>query len=211
MPEGGFAIVDGQHRVHAAKICGFERVPAMIVQMDKREQARSFSWVNDQVTRISTFHIYKAALAANDRWAVACRDAVEAAGCTLMTSNASTNKKQVGQIFAVALIRQLVEKGQSRAVTVGLRALKAYDVTDRVPLYSAVILRPWLTALAVKEEFLDLDLVAFLNTHDPYRVIDRLERLRRESGRTGKTPAKLERDAFVKLLETFAARDCENQ
>ena len=144
---GGYAVVDGQHRVHAAKICGFSRVPALIVQMDKQEQARSFSWVNDQVTRISTFHIYKAALAAGEDWAIDCREAVEVSGCRLMTGNSSTNSKKVGEIYAIALIRHLVERDKARVVTTGLKALLDYDVTGRVPLYSAVILRPWLSAL----------------------------------------------------------------
>ncbi|MBW3243474.1 ParB N-terminal domain-containing protein [Epibacterium sp. DP7N7-1] len=201
---GCFAVVDGQHRVHAALICGFDRVPALVVEMDSREQARSFSWVNDQVTRISTFHIYKAALAAGDDWAVSCRDAVEASGCRLMTANSSTDNKKVGEVYAIALIRQLVERDKARVVTIGLRALLEYDVSGRVPLYSAVVLRPWLSALASNELYLDLDLVGFLNSHDPYRVLDRLERLRKESGKTGKTPAKLEREAFITFLNKFA-------
>ena len=54
--------------------------------------------------------------------------------------------------------------------------------------------------------YLDLDLVGFLNAHDPYRILDRLDRLRRESGKTGKTPTKLEREAFVTFLDNFAGR-----
>ncbi|WP_027234413.1 ParB N-terminal domain-containing protein [Leisingera caerulea] len=203
---GGYAVVDGQHRVHAAKMCGYPAVPTMIVQMDYQEQARSFSWVNDQVTRISTFHIFKAALAAGDDWAVRCRDAVSESGCRLMTANSSTDNKKAGEIYAIALIRKLVEQGQGNVVTAGLKALRSYDETGRVPLYSAVILRPWLSALAANELFLELDLVQFLQEHDPYRVLNKLDQLRKESGKHGKTPAKLERDAFITLLNDFSVK-----
>ncbi|MEP3667795.1 MAG: ParB N-terminal domain-containing protein [Roseibium sp.] len=201
---GGYAIVDGQHRAHAAKMRNIKKVPALIVEMDETEQARSFSWVNDQVTRISAFHIYKAALAAGDAWAVQSRDAVEAAGCKLMTCNKSTNQKKSGEIFTMALVRGMIEKKQAKVVTGGLAALRGYDTTDRVALYSGIILKPWLSALAEKPKFLSLDLVAFLNEHDPYRILNRIDLMRKEEGLQGKTPAKLERDAFISLLDAYA-------
>ena len=84
--EGGlYAIIDGQHRTHAAALCGFTSVPAMAVHMTAREQASAFTWVNGQVLRINQHQVYRAALAAGEDWALRCRDAVEAAGCRLMT------------------------------------------------------------------------------------------------------------------------------
>ena len=61
--EGGkFAIIDGQHRTHAAAICGFKTVPCQIVQMSKDEQAASFAAVNGMVTKITSLQLFKAAL-----------------------------------------------------------------------------------------------------------------------------------------------------
>lgn len=206
--EGGrFAVVDGQHRVHAAKLCGYKQVPVLVAEMDDREQARSFSWVNDQVTRISPFHIYKAALASGEPWAIDSRRAVEEAGCQLMTSNSSTANKRSGQIFAIHLIREMIASGHHLAVTAALRSLRQYDDTDtRVALYSAIILRPWITAVADREEFLTADLVGFLKKSNPYLVIDRLQRIRSEEGHTGKTPITLERQAFILLLGNWCDR-----
>lgn len=205
LPDGTFAVVDGQHRVHAALLCGFTHVPVLVAEMDDREQARSFSWVNDQVTRISPFHIFKAALAAGETWAIDCRSAVEDAGCRLMTSNASTATKRSGEIFAIHLIREMVASGHQQGVTAALRSLRKYDHTNaRVALYSAIILRPWITAVSEREEFLTVDLVGFLKKNDPYQVLDRLERIRRKDGLTGKTPATLERKAFVMLLDAWS-------
>lgn len=198
-----YAIIDGQHRAHAALLCGFETVPAMVQELGRREQASAFHWVNDQVTRISSFHIYKAALSAAEGWALESRAAVEEAGCVLMTANASTSAKRVGQIFSIALIRKLIEDGKADVVTEGLRALRDYDIDGRVPLYSAVILRPWLGALGDRPDLLRIDLAAFLEAHDPFRVIDRLERMRKDAGKTGKTPLKLEKAAFISLMDSF--------
>src|ERR1700690_2596042 len=38
-----FAIVDGQHRATAAKLCGLDRVPCMIIHADRGGQAMAFS------------------------------------------------------------------------------------------------------------------------------------------------------------------------
>ena len=114
--EGGlFALIDGQHRTHAANIAGHDEVPAMIVGMTKAEQARSFSWVNGSVAAITPLHIYKAALAAGETWALGSRDVVEEAGCRLMTSNKSAIQKRPGEVFAIKLIRSYVEDGAARS------------------------------------------------------------------------------------------------
>jgi hypothetical protein len=77
---GLFAVIDGQHRVHAAAICGITDVPAMVVQVGIEEQSRAFAWVNSQSIRVSVFHIFKAAFSAGDDWAVRADAAVSGGG-----------------------------------------------------------------------------------------------------------------------------------
>lgn len=179
LPGGKLALVDGQHRAHAALICGFDTVPAMIVPMAPEEQARAFAGVNGRITRVTPWQVYRAALASGETWAERAQLAVEAAGCQLMTYNSSQSAKKAGQVYTVVLIRDLVVAGHSAAVTAGLRALRAVDGDTRVPLYSEFILRPWLRAVASDPAYPGLDLAGVLRRHDPYRV---LERLRREAG-----------------------------
>ncbi|MDF3607736.1 ParB N-terminal domain-containing protein [Paracoccus sp. DMF-8] len=69
MPGALWAIIDGQHRTHAAAICGHDKVPCMSVHMDTAEQAQAFADVNGTVTRITVHHVFKAALAAGENWA----------------------------------------------------------------------------------------------------------------------------------------------
>ena len=199
LPGGLWAIIDGQHRTHAAAICGQEKVPCMSVHMDTAEQAHAFAGVNGTVTRITVHHVFKAALAADERWASLADLAVSAAGCTLMTYNKTTAEKRCGEVFCIGLIRQLVTAGHGAVVTKVLTTLREIDGDKRVPLYSDYILRPLLTAVASDPRFLRLDLVEFLRINDPFLILDRCRR------DAGSLPAKLARDAFVELLKRAAA------
>lgn len=127
--EGGkYALIDGQHRAHAAALCGCSKVPAMVSLVAPEEQALAFIEINTRQIRVSGPVVYRAALAAGEPWAVQSCDAVEAAGCTLMTrNNVAKADKVAGQVFAIALIRRLVEAGHATAVTEGLAALMEYD------------------------------------------------------------------------------------
>jgi hypothetical protein len=77
---GLYAIIDGQHRTHAAAMCGITEVPAMAVQVGVEEQSRAFAWVNSQSIRVTQFHILKAALVAKEDWAVRAEAAVAGGG-----------------------------------------------------------------------------------------------------------------------------------
>lgn len=207
LEEGGFAVIDGQHRVHAAALCGFDRVPAMVVEMERREQASSFSHVNGSVTAMSAFHVYKAALAAGEAWAEACQRAVAEGDCRLMVSNSSTMHKKPGEVFAVSLIRDLVAKDKCAEVSAALGALRDYDESGRVGLYSAYILRPWLTCVAEVGTATRDGLAGFLAKNDPYLVIERARRLHKTDPEFRNRPmATVDRQAFIALLRHHLAR-----
>lgn len=175
--EGGlYACIDGQHRAHAAAICGFERIPAMIATVSRAEQARAFVHVNGSQIRVSSHQVYRAALAAHEPWAVTCKNAVELAGCRLMMNNSTLAKdKKPGEVFCIALIRKLVEAGKADAVTEGLRALRVYS-PENVAIYADYVLTPWLTAVAADPHFIGADLVNVLRRRSPYQIIEAAER-----------------------------------
>lgn len=162
LPGGGYAVVDGQHRAHAAAICGFDSVPALVVPMDRAEQARAFARVNGAVVKITPLQIYRAALAAGEDWAVGARGAVEAAGCVLMTFNKSAEQKKPGEVFAVGLIRRMVEAGEAEAVTLGLGALRRSSEGQFAEMWSSAVLGPWLGVLASSVRLMRADLDGFL-------------------------------------------------
>lgn len=204
--DGNYAIMDGQHRSHAAMLCGFKRVPAMIVQLDREDQARAFISVNTNVTQVTTWQIYRAALAAGEDWATACRDAVEAGGCHLQISNSSSNAKKAGEIYAVRLIEDIaVKKKRPDVVTAVLRALRRYDTENRAALYSDYILNPLLRVVCENESYADEDLLLEMMRHkDPYMVLNRVEMLHKTDAAYSKQPKiKLKRMAFSTLLNAM--------
>lgn len=77
---GKFAIIDGQHRAHAAKLCGIVVVPALVSNLTMPQEASAFSWINGAVTALTPNQIFRAALAACESWAVQCDAVVKRGG-----------------------------------------------------------------------------------------------------------------------------------
>lgn len=152
--EGGkFAVIDGQHRTHAAAACGFEQVPCQIVPMTHAEQAASFAAVNGNVTKVSVWQIFKAALAAGEEWAITARDIAEEGGCTLMTGNRATLNKKPGQIFGIRMFRDVIQHHDRRHIVTALRVLmRTEGYCDTQDFWNTSFLRPVLEALCHRPE-----------------------------------------------------------
>lgn len=197
--EGGlYSCIDGQHRAHAAAICGFERVPAMITTVSKAEQARASVYVNGSQIRVSPHQVFRAALSGREPWAAACAKAVADAGCILMTrNNVSANDRQAGQIYCIGLVRKLVAEGKAWAVTAGLDALRQYD--NKPALFADYVLTPWLTAVGSNPTFARADLLAVLRKRAPYLTLDAANRLAETEG---KPITLMRRMAFEQQIRT---------
>jgi ParB-like nuclease domain len=182
--EGGmFAVIDGQHRAHAAALCGLAEVPAMVVQVGTEEQSKAFAWINSQAVRVTVFHVFKAAIAAREDWAVRAEAAVAGAGCRLMTYNTTGAQKQARQVFCIGFIRKQIEAGNDWAVTLGCKSVAACpSLGDRPVSYTDYLLRPWIMAV-IYSGCRDLSvLVRALSASNPFKVI---ERPGLSGGRTG--------------------------
>lgn len=172
--EGGmFAVIDGQHRIHAAALCGITEVPAMVVQVGTEEQSRAFAWINSQAIRVTVFHVYKAAIAAGEDWAVRAEAAVSAAGCRLMTYNTTGSQKQARQVYCIGFIRKQIEAGNDWAVTLGIQSVASTpSLGDRPVAYTDYLLRPWILAV-VDSGCRDLPvLVRALSLVNPFKVVE---------------------------------------
>jgi hypothetical protein len=198
--DGRFAVIDGQHRVHAALMCGLERVPAMIVPIAVTEQAKAFIQVNTARTGVSQFNLYKAGLEAGHVWAVDAQEAVAQAGCKLMSFHPSSKNKRPGEIYAVGLIRDMVGKGHASAVTVALTALRAIEDTvggAAVVLYSDFVINPLIKAVA---DFPDIDadtLTEILRKRRLMVVIDKAHALAKAEH---KSPSATARQAIALMI-----------
>jgi hypothetical protein len=187
---GLFAVIDGQHRAHAAALCGFTQVPAMVVTVDAGEQAAAFVAVNGQQIRVNAHQIFRAALAAGEDWATRCDAAVRAGGCRLMTFNASSKNKKPGDVYAIGLIRAQIKAGNDGVVTSALAAVHACPGQgDRVAAYSEFLLKPWIVAVGQTHVRAPKVLAAALALKNPFRVIEDARRANPGSGQAAAVKA----------------------
>lgn len=187
--EGGrFAIIDGQHRVHAAAACGFSSVPCQITPMTLEGQAAAFAAINGFATPVTVWQLFRAALAAGHAWAVEVRDVCHAADCKAMVANTSARAKKAGEIYAVTYLRQLIKAhGASKVSTVLTIIRQGGKIGDDPATYAAGFLKPLVASLLARADILDQPTEASraLATMSLWRLqeaADRLNAGRRKSG-----------------------------
>lgn len=180
--EGGlYAVIDGQHRVHAAAICGIERVPSMIVQVPPAKQALAFVNVNSGI-RVTQHQVFRAELAAGDPEALAIRSACADADCEALTYNPSAATKKPGQISSIGFLRSAIRAGHAAHLTAALASIRVYDTKGRTGLYTDYILAPWLAAI-VQTQVLDVaHLFRALQARDPFHTVEAALRFANETG-----------------------------
>lgn len=194
--EGGkYAVIDGQHRAHAAAVCGFESVPAMITAVSLVEQAASFVLINTGQIKASALQVHRARLAAGNPLAREMDATVSAADCKLMVYQKTANERKAGEIYCVALIEGFVKRGDKMAVALGLKALRTVFPND-ASVYDAMLLGPWIGAVATSERYQNLAaLVDVLRCNKPWLVIEKADRAGGVQGSVTKRRA-----AFAKLI-----------
>jgi len=212
-PSGGdgnkFAVIDGQHRVHAAAMIGVQRVPALVADIPPPEQASCFAAINSARTNVSAFHLFKAGLAAGEPSARVAGDAVSAGGCRLMTYNKSARKREAREIYAIGLVRGYTsQENGAWIVTRALRALSGSACADDPQLYQARVLRPWLATLWEDRGLCQLDLEAFVSKANLVSVRDRIGTMRESPEFAKWSDYALAAKSFKALLRK-AARDGE--
>ena len=203
--EGMFSVIDGQHRTHAALLIGAASVPAMIVNLTEAQQARAFSAINGQVTAISGFHIYRAALVAMEPWALACREVVAQGGCEMMTYQPSAASKKPRQIYTISLIRRHVDAGRGAMVSAGLRAMTVCSDADDPVIWQNSFLSPWLQALQSRPRAVQRDLAAFLQAYSPTWFERRINALLRDAAYARTSRSQLMLASIGELLDHWMA------
>ena len=174
-----YAIIDGQHRTHAARACGIEKVPAMVVNLTDEEQATAFVWVNASITAVTPLQIYKSSLAAGLPWAKECRDLVEETGCALMTTQYSAKAKMPKQVFCVGAVRKIVDRGDADTLAAVLSGMSKCDFLEPYH-YSAGILGAMVNALSSLSGVTAIKVAQFLEENDIAAIERSVNRLREQ-------------------------------
>ena len=196
--EGLYCVIDGQHRVHAALMAGVVKVPVRIVSALLEGQARAFMGINGNVTAITPFHVLRASLAAGTPWAVEADRAIARAGCRLMVSNASTDSKLPGEIYATQWVRGLAERDGEvnraglAALELALASLKQSTQGAANPLaWTHVALRAWHGAVAGLDDWIIHPsacraLTGFLNSEDLLALLSAATDRKQQAKRDGR-------------------------
>jgi hypothetical protein len=174
---GRFAVIDGQHRAHAAALCGMTHVPALIVPeaAGPVAQAHAFVALNGTAQPLSALGLYRAALVVNEPWAVLLRDTVAAAGMEVATYSPAAGARKPWVIYCIGAVRAFTDAGHAQAVTAALSALRQYDAIGRVGLYDGFLIKPWLGFVQRDPAPVQV-LVRILERRDPYKVLEAAQR-----------------------------------
>ncbi|EYD71785.1 ParB N-terminal domain-containing protein [Limimaricola hongkongensis] len=200
---GKYALIDGQHRTHAAALAGKTNVPAWLVNLDAAAQAAAFAGINGDATRVSPTQIYRAALAAGEAWAVDCDRVVRNAGCELMTVALPAAQRRSGQIYAIGLIRRLVETGRAGDLHQALRALGASMQGQRAYVWDAQILQALVDATSAVPGIDGAALGRWLPGVNLQKLRESAERLRHSPGYTGRSVMSLLTEILTAKLELW--------
>lgn len=198
------ALIDGQHRTHGAALVGHTAVPGLIVDLDPAAQAAAFAGINGEMTRVHPIQVFKAALAAGETWAVECQQVVAAAGCELMTFQASSDKRQVRQVYAVSAIRQMVEAGHGELVTRALTALSRSTFGGGfVEAWSNETLKPLIAAVIATPMVRPGTLIPFIDHLDLARINGDVARLRMQPGYSQRSQMALLTETLTAMLQRW--------
>lgn len=105
---GGWFIIDGQHRVAAAKLCGIAEVPAVVVAAGgAAEQARAFIIANDDRVAVNQYAKHHARLVAGDPEALATDALCRKFGMSIPRYPIPSDQLKPGQTLALASFRTL--------------------------------------------------------------------------------------------------------
>lgn len=146
--DGGLYVVDGQHRLEAAKLRGdIWQLPCVVTQFDTAaDEAASFVALNQQRRPLSKLDLFNASLAADDAEARAISAAVAAAGLRI---GSSTNLAALrpGAIVNIGGLQRCIRSHGSSVLELALRAL-ATSYPAEVLRYAGTIF-PGIVALTV--------------------------------------------------------------
>ena len=169
---GRFAVIDGQHRTTAAKLIGITSVPCIVQSLDRAGQAAAFAAINGSVTKITPWHVYKAALAAGEGWAVVLQRTAANASCRVMTANRSAKDKSGGELYGINTLRLLVKRHGEALVTHALKAYRKSIYGDLPIAWTTVYIQAWITGVGMCSPAANVSVQRLADFHESFDIIE---------------------------------------
>lgn len=192
--DGQFAVIDGQHRAHAAALAGHAKVPCLVARMSVALEAGAFAAVNGLVQKVSGVALFRAALAAGEGWAVAVDQFATRHGCVALQYQPSAATRRPGTLVCVALIRGELARDEGRALGRLIRAISASAAGGAdVWFWQERFLRPMVQLMHDWPALAIRDLAAWIDTGEPRKLLTDAELLRGRPEYRGTSPGKLRR------------------
>jgi len=127
-----YAIIDGQHRATAAFIRGdIDTVPCLIMTFDRAAEARAFSVINHNITRIHPLQSFRAAVTGGDEEAV--RLTKVCAGAAVTVAPYPKTDLDPGETCALTALRTCLKRHGETVLTTALMILRAADPEHGLP------------------------------------------------------------------------------
>ena len=199
--EGGlFAVIDGQHRTHAAALRGIEKVPCQIVIADRKLQAKAFAGMNgSQAIRLAPYQVHRAAVISGNAKAIAVDHACAQAGAKIST-NKPSDLMERGETVAVMTLYKLLAEYGSPVVIATLRALIApggeEEGAGNIGLINALTLPAYASVFARRRDLMDHP--QLIDALAGFALAVEIEDARRTSAKQGE-----QRTALSQALEAF--------
>lgn len=151
---GKFAIIDGQHRVTAARLIGIELVPCQVVVADRAVQAAAFAAINAATTRVSQMQIFASRLAAEDSEARAIASACAEAGVQLLRYPVSAADIKPGQTMAIGTVEAIWRSSGARILVPALSCITRTK-NNKPGALAAGVIRAVASALVERQDLLE--------------------------------------------------------
>lgn len=160
----GLMVIDGQHRLHAARLRGdIAQLPCVVIDCaGMADEAASFVALNNRRRLLGGLELFRAALASGDEQALAIQAAIDAAGLRVAPHTNFTAWKP-GMVSNIGGIREAIRVYGEALTRTALRVLAA--AFDGQVLRYGGTLFPGVVALCVdarKEEVDEQEVVDFL-------------------------------------------------
>lgn len=167
-----FSVIDGQHRMLAAKQRGdISELPCIIVgEIESKEQAVSFSAINSNRVSLNSIAKYHAGIAAGDFDCIAIRDLLKKADIEIPKKPVFKADLEPRQTLAVGTIKSMLSKYSERQLIWALTIIpKAYG--DEKGQLSANLIKTMALFCRHHEDIDDELAVYALQEFDPQELI----------------------------------------